>query len=378
MERLSAASLSTPYMQRFNVQCSALCNQKRNVNRTGVYDKSSNFNHARFQLPSLKKFSHVISDKHHLLSLSRGEKIVCQSTVRPAWLDTKVPEALRPYFMLARVNRDIGWLLQVLPSYWGIALATRPGTLPDVRLMILLAGITLLMHTSCCTLNDLHDIEFDKQVARSKKRPLASGELTPFQGWGFWCFQLLLMTPLLLPLNKLSIALAAAQHVLWFLYPLMKRVTYLPQAFLGVAINWSALVGWAAVRGNFADLGTILPLFIGSIFWTLAYDTIYAHQDKVDDAKAGVKSTALLFGDKTVYWNLGFSALSIGCFFLGGYNGGLGWPYFASMIVAAGQLLWQVLTADLSDPADCNKKFVSNKWFGALVFAGIVLGRLAP
>ncbi|KAF3341220.1 4-hydroxybenzoate polyprenyltransferase [Carex littledalei] len=378
MERLCAASLSFPYMRPTTVRCATLHDQKINFNHANVYDKSSNFNHAKFSLPLPKKFPPTISEGHRLSSLSRGEKIICQSTVRPGWLDTTIPEPLRPYFMLARVNRDIGWWLQVWPSYWSIALATKPGVLPDVRLMILLGGISLLMHTSCCTLNDLHDIEFDKQVARSKKRPLASGELKPLQGWSFWGFQLLLMTPLLLALNKLCIGLAAAQHLLWFLYPLMKRVTYLPQAFLGVAINWSALVGWAAVRGNFADLGTILPIFIGSAFWTLAYDTIYAHQDREDDIKAGVKSTAVLFGDKTVYWNLGFTAISIGCFLLGGYNGGLGWPFYASMIAAAGHLLWQVLTADLSNPSDCHNKFFSNKGFGMIVFTGILLGRLAP
>ncbi|XP_078161295.1 4-hydroxybenzoate geranyltransferase 2-like isoform X2 [Carex rostrata] len=376
MERLCAASLSFPYVRPTTVRCAALHDQKINFNHTNVYDKASNFNHAKFSLPLPTKFSPIISEGHRLPSLSRGEKIICQSSVRPAWLDTTIPVPLRPYFMLARVNRDVGWWLQVWPSYWSIALATKPGALPDVRLMILLGAISLVMHTSCCTLNDLHDIEFDKQVERSKKRPLASGELTPLQGWCFWVFQLLLLTPLLLQLNKLSLGFAAAQQMLIFLYPLMKRVTYLPQAFLGITANWNALVGWTAVTGNLVNTNVFLPIYIGGVFWTITYDTIYAHQDKKDDVKAGVKSSALLFGNSSTYWNSGFAAVCIGSLGLGGYNAHLGWPFYPFIISAAGQLLWQILTVDLSDPSDCNRKFESNKWFGALVFTGIILGRL--
>ncbi|KAF3341218.1 4-hydroxybenzoate geranyltransferase 2 [Carex littledalei] len=259
----------------------------------------------------------AISEQPYPLSMFRGNKIICQSRERPAWLETTIPKPLRPYVMLSRLTRDIGFWIQAWPSYWSIALATSPGAIPDIKLMVLLGCISLLIKTSGCTIDDLHDIEFDKQVERSKKRPLASGELTPLQGWCFWVYQLLLLTPLLLQLNKLSLGFAAAQQILIFLYPLMKRVTYLPQAFLGITINWSALVGWTAVTGNLVNTNVFLPIYIGGVFWTIAYDTIYAHQDKKDDVKAGVKSSALLFGNSSTYWTLGFAAVCIGSLDLG-------------------------------------------------------------
>ncbi|BAF23631.1 Os08g0388900 [Oryza sativa Japonica Group] len=212
-------------------------------------------------------------------------------------------------------------------------------------------------------------------VERTKSRPLASGILTPTQGVGFLGFQLLLGLPILLQLNNLSQILGVFSLLLVFSYPLMKRFTYWPQAYLGLVFNWGALIGWAAMKGTI-DPAIILPLYTAGICWTLVYDTIYAHQDKEDDVKVGVKSTALRFGDSTKPWISGFGAACIANLALSGYNADLAWPYYPFLAAASAHLAWQVSTVDLSDRLDCNRKFVSNKWFGALIFGGILCGRL--
>ncbi|KAM0996368.1 hypothetical protein ACFX13_006439 [Malus domestica] len=156
----------------------------------------------------------------------------------------------------------------------------------------------------------------------------------------------------------------------------MKRLTYWPQAYLGLMINWGALIGWAAVKRSI-DPAIVLPLYFSGVCWTLVYDTIYAHQDKEDDLKVGVKSTALKFGDSTKKWITGFGIMCMSSLALGGYSAEIGWPYYTFLGVAFGQLAWQISTVDLSSPADCSRKFVSNKWFGAILFIAILFGRLS-
>ncbi|PRQ32306.1 putative 4-hydroxybenzoate polyprenyltransferase [Rosa chinensis] len=213
-------------------------------------------------------------------------------------------------------------------------------------------------------------------VERTKLRPIASGLLTPFQGLCFLGFQLLFVLGTLLQLNNYSRVLGASSLLLFFSYPLMKRLTFWPQAYLGLTFNWGALLGWAAIKGSI-DPAIVLPLYISGVFWTLVYDTIYAHQDKEDDLKIGVKSTALKFGDSTKEWITGFGILCISSLALSGYIAEIGWPYYALLAVASGQLAWQIWTVDLSSRLDCNRKFVSNKWFGAIICSGILLGRLS-
>uniref|UniRef100_A0A0D6R2T3 4-hydroxybenzoate polyprenyltransferase, mitochondrial n=1 Tax=Araucaria cunninghamii TaxID=56994 RepID=A0A0D6R2T3_ARACU len=169
--------------------------------------------------------------------------------------------------------------------------------------------------------------------------------------------------------------LGASSLLLVGSYPLMKRFTFWPQAYLGLTFNWGALLGWAAIKGSL-DLDVVLPLYASGVCWTLVYDTIYAHQDKEDDLKVGIKSTALRFGDGTKAWITGFGVVCISGLTLSGLNAGLGWPFYVVMTTAAGHLAWQIMTLDISSRVDCNRKFVSNKWFGALVFAGIFLGKL--
>jgi 4-hydroxybenzoate polyprenyltransferase len=176
----------------------------------------------------------------------------------------------------------------------------------------------------------------------------------------------------LVPLNRFAGLVAVSALILVVIYPLMKRVTYWPQFFLGLAFNWGALVGWVAVTGKLG-LPAIL-LYVAGIAWTLGYDTIYAHQDKEDDAMIGVKSTALKFGDNTRPWLWSFYTVTIALMAVAGWAADLAWPYYACLAAGAAHLAWQVSALDIDSPADCLAKFHANRYFGFIVLAGMVLG----
>ncbi|XP_078162060.1 4-hydroxybenzoate geranyltransferase 2-like [Carex rostrata] len=293
-----------------------------------------------------------------------------------SWVDAYLPEMVRPYALLARLDKPIGTWLLAWPCMWSITMAAYPGEIPDLKMLALFGCGAVLLRGAGCTVNDLLDRDIDVKVERTRSRPFASGMLTPFQGIGFLGFQLLLGLGILLQLNFYSQVLGASSLLLVFSYPLMKRLTFWPQAYLGLTFNWGALLGWAAIRESL-DPSIVLPLYTAGVCWTLVYDTIYAHQDKEDDVKVGVKSTALRFGNDTKYWISGFGAACIGSLAFTGYNANLAWPFYPFLAAATGQLMWQIFTVDLSNRMDCNRKFVSNKWFGAIVFGGILLGRLS-
>lgn len=283
---------------------------------------------------------------------------------------------MRPYALLARLDKPIGTWLLAWPCMWSITMATTPGEIPDLKMLALFGCGAVLLRGAGCTVNDLLDQDIDKKVERTKYRPVACGVLTPFQGLIFLCFQLSLGLGILLQLNNYSRVLGASSLLLVFSYPIMKRLTFWPQAYLGLTFNWGALLGWVAIKESL-DPAIVLPLYSAGVFWTLVYDTIYAHQDKEDDLKVGVKSTALRFGSLTKNWIGGFGIACIASLTLSGYNAELAWPYYPFLMVSASQLGWQIISVDLSNRADCNRKFVSNKWFGAFVFSGILFGRLA-
>ncbi|KAK8569687.1 hypothetical protein V6N13_046734 [Hibiscus sabdariffa] len=295
--------------------------------------------------------------------------------VVPSWIEVYLPPGIQPYAKLARLDKPIGTWLLAWPCMWSITLASTPGHLPDFKMMALFGCGALLLRGAGCTVNDLLDRDIDTKVERTKLRPVASGILTPFQGIAFLGFQLLLGLGILLQLNNYSRVLGASSLLLVFSYPLMKRITFWPQAYLGLTFNWGALLGWSAIRGSL-DPAIVLPLYFSGVFWTLVYDTIYAHQDKEDDIKVGIKSTALRFGDSTKEWTTGFGIACIGSLALSGYNADIGWPYYAFLAAASGQMAWQIWTVNLTCRADCNRKFVSNKWFGAIIFSGILFGRV--
>ncbi|KAL3512855.1 hypothetical protein ACH5RR_025572 [Cinchona calisaya] len=291
------------------------------------------------------------------------------------WIEAVFPEKLRPYAYLVRLDKPIGTWLFGWPCMWSLALTANPGSLPDAKMLAFFFFVSFLSRNIACTINDYFDKDFDAMVARTKRRPIASGAITGFQALLFLGIQVLATYGLLFPVNELSRLLWVSSLPLIFTYPLMKRITYWPQAHLGLTANWGALYSWAAVKGSL-DPAIVFPLLAAAFFWTLEVDTIYAHQDKEDDVKAGVKSTALLFGDSTKLWTSAFGLAAVGLYLLAGFNSNIGWPFYLLMIAASGQIAWQIWAVDLSDPADCARKFLSNKWFGGIVFSAILLGRL--
>ncbi|EME32303.1 4-hydroxybenzoate polyprenyltransferase [Galdieria sulphuraria] len=222
-----------------------------------------------------------------------------------------------PYVKLARLDKPIGTWLLYLPGAWSISLASEPGQVSDLWLLSLFGMGAVLLRGAGCTINDLWDSRLDGLVERSKSRPLASGVLTKKQALFFVTAQLLGGLPILLSLNMYSQVLGASSLFLVTLYPLAKRVTFWPQLVLGLTFNWGALLGWVAVKGSL-DLPA-LYLYGGGVAWTLIYDTIYAHQDKHDDTRVGIRSTALYFGDKTDSWLYFFAGIHSTLMLLVGY-----------------------------------------------------------
>ena len=293
--------------------------------------------------------------------------------IRPGdWVDRLLPGWAEPYARLARLDRPIGTWLLLFPGWWGIALAGPRW--PDPWLLALFALGAIAMRGAGCTLNDIADRDYDGQVARTRTRPIPSGRVTVRQAALFMAAQLALGASILISLNRASILLGIAVLALVATYPFMKRITYWPQLFLGLNFNWGALLGWTAVTGRLAWPPVLL--YLGGICWTLGYDTIYAHQDKEDDARIGVKSSALALGDKTRPFLFAFYGAAVVLWGAAGVAAGLD-PVFVAAIAAAGaQLAWQAARVDIGNALDCLAKFRSNRIVGWLLLASILAGHL--
>lgn len=291
------------------------------------------------------------------------------------WLFRLLPAASHPYLELMRADRPIGTWLLLLPGWWGLSLAAvAAGQWPDWRLLLLFAVGAFAMRGAGCTINDIVDRAYDGRVARTATRPLPSGRVTLRQALAFLALQLAVGLAVLLLLTPMAIWLGVASLALVVTYPFMKRVTYWPQAFLGLTFNWGALLGWAAATDALA--WTALPLYLGGLCWTLVYDTIYAHQDRDDDALIGLKSTALKFGRATPAWVTAFALGTVALWVLAGHLAAVAWPYWLGLAAVAAHLVWQIATLDIDDPRGCGIRFRANKWTGLLLFAGI-LGSVA-
>ena len=302
---------------------------------------------------------------------------------RGNWVDRVLPAPWRPYARLMRLDRPIGTWLLLLPCWWGLALGWRAGPetfdigkIGDIweigRLYLLFSIGAIVMRGAGCTVNDLWDRDFDRMVARTADRPIASGVISMKRALAFLAAQLLIGLAILLQLNQTSWILGVAVLALVFTYPLFKRVTYWPQFVLGLTFNWGALIGWTAVTGTVG--GPSLALYAAGIVWTLGYDTIYAHQDKEDDMRIGIKSSALALGARTQTFLWIFYGLTLAGLALTGWIAGLAWLFHASLIPAAAQLAWQAWRIDIDDPRDCLATFKSNRLFGLIVTAAILVG----
>ena len=293
------------------------------------------------------------------------------------WVDKFLPQKLKPYARLARLDRPIGWWLLLLPGWWAIALAAGRGGggMPDLRLMALFLAGAIVMRGAGCTLNDIADRDFDAKVARTRSRPIPSGAVSVRGAVAFLLLLLMLGLAVLVQLNRFSIALGAASLVLVAIYPFMKRWTNWPQLTLGFAFNWGALMGFTAVEGRLSTAAA--SLYAGGVFWTLAYDTIYAHQDKEDDAVIGVKSSALALGSASVPWVGGFFFISLVLIDLAGVLAGAGAIFHLGVVTAALHAAWQLSRLHIDDPDSCLRIFRSNRDFGLIILAGAIISSLA-
>ncbi|EFN67757.1 Para-hydroxybenzoate--polyprenyltransferase, mitochondrial [Camponotus floridanus] len=282
---------------------------------------------------------------------------------------------VQPYMKLMRIDKPIGSWLLFWPCSWSIAMAAPIGALPDLQMLALFGTGAFIMRGAGCTINDMWDQDIDKMVDRTKDRPLVSGQITPRQSLMFLAGQLSLGLLVLLQLNWYSIFLGASSLGLVITYPLMKRITYWPQLILGMTFNWGALLGWSAIRGS-CDWSICLPLYIAGICWTILYDTIYAHQDRVDDILLGTKSTAIKFGDDTKFYLSGFGMVMIASLITSGILTTQTWPYYTAVGLIAIHISNQIYTLNINNPTDCAKKFISNHRVGMILFVGIVLGNL--
>jgi 4-hydroxybenzoate polyprenyltransferase len=300
--------------------------------------------------------------------------------VRGNWVDRLAPARTRPYLRLSRADRPIGTWLLLLPCWWGLFLAAAAGgaglTLFDLWLVIGCAIGAFLMRGAGCTWNDITDRDIDGSVARTRSRPIPSGQVTVKQALAWLVAQSLVAFCILLTFNLNAILLGIASLATVAIYPFAKRFTWWPQVFLGLAFNWGALLLWTAQSGSLGWPAVLL--YLAGISWTLFYDTIYAHQDREDDALIGVKSTARLFAENTKLWLRGFlvatvvlmglaalvaladgSILSLVLALMGIW--GMGW-----------HMLWQLQQLDIDDADTCLRLFRSNRDTGlipALFFA---------
>jgi 4-hydroxybenzoate polyprenyltransferase len=296
--------------------------------------------------------------------------------VRTGWIDD-APRALQPYLRLMRLDRPIGAWLLYWPCVFGLALgaASVGHGIPD-PLYVVLTGIgAIVMRGAGCTYNDIVDRDYDTRVARTRGRPIPSGAVSVKQAWAFALAQGLIGFSILLMFNRSAIILGASSLLLVVCYPFMKRITWWPQAWLGLTFNWGVLFGYAAETGSLS-----LPAYLfyaGCFFWTMGYDTIYAHQDKEDDILIGVKSSAIRLGAKSKPWLYAFYAAAFVLMLAGGFAAGLGIMFALTMLVGGAHLLWQLRSLDIDRPLLCLALFKANRDTGALIAAALVLGAMA-
>ncbi len=296
---------------------------------------------------------------------------------RANWFDRFAPAWLVPYGRLARWDRPIGWWLLLWPCWWAAAMATIAAgqALPNLwHLMLFLVG-AIAMRGAGCTYNDFVDRDIDAMVERTRSRPIASGAVTPLRAAIFLGLQALVGLIVLLQFNRFTILLGFASLLVVALYPFMKRISDWPQLVLGLAFSWGALVGWTAVFGSLAWPPVLL--YAAAIAWTIGYDTIYAHQDKEDDAIIGVRSTALLFGEHTKPALTAFYGLAVILMAAAFALAGAGLLAYAGLLAAAGHLGWQVLSLRIDDPDNCLARFRANRTTGWIIFAGLVATSVA-
>ncbi|MFD2139444.1 4-hydroxybenzoate octaprenyltransferase [Ancylobacter oerskovii] len=299
------------------------------------------------------------------------------------WVERHAPSFAHPYLRLARLDRPIGSWLLLIPCWWSVALAARhlraDGLAADfaaaLGYLLLFALGAVAMRGAGCTWNDILDRDIDGKVERTRSRPLPSGQVSLAAAFAFLVAQALVGLAVLLCLPRFAQVTALASLGIVAVYPLMKRVIWIPQAVLGLCFSWGALMGFAALMQALPPAA--LLLYAGSILWVIGYDTIYAHMDRADDAVVGVKSSARLFERATRPWLVGFYAGAALLIAAAAAAAGGGLFAYAGVALFALHLAWQIARLDIDDPALCLKLFRSNRDAGLVLFAGFVLQALA-
>jgi 4-hydroxybenzoate polyprenyltransferase len=291
------------------------------------------------------------------------------------WVDTLAPVWLRPYLRLSRLDRPIGSWLLLIPCWWSLGLAAIHAREPVNFWHVLLFFIgAFAMRGAGCTWNDIVDRDLDALVERTRSRPIPSGQVSVAAAAGFLVMQALIGLVVLLQFNWFTVWTGIASLGVVVIYPFMKRITYWPQIVLGLAFSWGALMGWPATFGRLD--WPALVLYAASIAWVIGYDTIYAHQDREDDALIGIKSTALLFGENTKPMLAVFYTLAVALMALAGWGAGAGIVFSIGLLAFAAHLSWQIRRLDIADPDLCLKVFKSNRDAGLILFATMILDQL--
>ena len=279
------------------------------------------------------------------------------------------PSRLRDYISLMRLDKPIGIFLLLWPTLWALLIAG--GGKPDLEIVLIFVVGVILMRSAGCVINDYADREFDRHVSRTQNRPLTAGRVSTAEAKGLFAVLCLLALVLVLQLNMLTVGLSVIGVLLAAIYPFMKRVTHLPQVFLGIAFGWSVPMAFAAQTGGVPQIAWLM--FVATVLWATAYDTLYAMVDREDDRVLGLKSTAILFGESDrqiigiIQVMLVISLLMIG------QQAELGIIYYAGVLLAAGLLAWQQHLIRFREREACFQAFLNNNWFGAVIFLAILL-----
>jgi len=275
---------------------------------------------------------------------------------------------LRDYASLMRLDKPVGIFLLLWPTLWALLIASNGNPDPKV-LMIFVAGV-VLMRSAGCVINDYADRDFDRHVSRTQNRPLTAGRISTREAKILFAILCLLALVLVLQLNLLTIGLSVVGVLLAVIYPFMKRVTHLPQVFLGIAFGWSVPMAFAAQTGSVPQIAWLM--FVATVLWATAYDTLYAMVDREDDRVLGLKSTAILFGDSDRQIIGIIQAMLLACLLMIGHQAELGLIYYLGVLVAAGLAGWQQYLIRFREREACFQAFLNNNWFGAVIFLGIL------
>ena len=276
---------------------------------------------------------------------------------------------LQLYFRLTRMDKPIGWLLLLWPTLWGLWIAGSGS--PSPRIVLTFVVGVILMRGAGCIVNDYLDKDLDRYVARPKNRPLVTGDVSSLEAISLFVLFIVLAFGLVLTLNSFTLILALGGLVLTLTYPLFKRFTHFPQAYLGLVFSWGIPMAFAAQRNDVP--GVAWARVLANVFWTIAYDTMYAMVDRPDDQRAGIKSTAIWVGRYDLFFNIGCQAVALTVLALIGQVLNFSAWFYIGLLFAAATAIYQNRLCKNRHPRLCLRAFQNNAWFGAAIFFGIVM-----